>query len=347
MSPTQDSKPRIILGLMTFGPLKEAGGRITDLEEYKKCLDTFQARGYNEVDTARVYVGMQQEAFTREAGWKERGLTLATKIIYPLKDGTNTTENVLTSAETSLKELGTETLDILYLHGADRGVPFAETLGAIDKLHKAGKFVRFGISNFTAFEVAEIVMTCKHNNWVQPTIYQALYNMTSRAIEPELVPALRCYGLDIVVYNPLAGGLFSGKVKSADVTPDEGRFSKSSLTFAIYRDRYLKDSTFQALKLIEDAASKHNMSVIEVALRWVMHHSALKITNGNDGIIIGASSKEQIDQNITNLEKGPLPENVVEAAEKAWQLTRAEGTPYWHKNLVYQYDTKEAVFGSN
>ncbi len=80
----------------------------------------------------------------------------------------------------------------------DRSVPFAETLEAMDKLHKAGKFKRLGLSNFTAFEVAEIAMTCEYNGWVRPTIYQGVYNCIQRGIEPELIPACHRYGLDVV-----------------------------------------------------------------------------------------------------------------------------------------------------
>lgn len=106
------AKPRVILGLMTFGPSETHGARITDLETFNKALDTLQARGYNEVDTARYYVGGAQEDFTRQARWKERGLTLATKVIYPNELGDNTPEKVIESVETSLKELGTDRLDV-------------------------------------------------------------------------------------------------------------------------------------------------------------------------------------------------------------------------------------------
>lgn len=109
---------RIILGLMTFGPSESDGARVTDLAEFNKTLDIFQSRGYNEVDTARVYVGKQQEAFTREAKWKDRGLTLATKIHYPNQPGQNQHDKVIESFETSLKELGTDTVDLVYLHAA-------------------------------------------------------------------------------------------------------------------------------------------------------------------------------------------------------------------------------------
>ncbi|KAK4247892.1 NADP-dependent oxidoreductase domain-containing protein [Corynascus novoguineensis] len=349
MSPlvAQSPKPRVILGLMTFGPDESAGARVTDVDEFGKVLDLFQSRGYSEVDTARMYIDGKQEAFTREAGWKDRGLTLATKIQYPGEPGANTYDKVLKSAELSLKELGTDSVDILYLHAADRATPFAETLRAINELHKAGKFVRFGISNFTAYEVAEIVLTCKYNGWVRPSVYQAMYNAITRSIEAELVPACRRYGLDIVVYNPIAGGLFSGKIKSKDLIPDEGRYSDRSGHGQRYRDRYFRDSNFLALQTVERAVEKAGLSLIETALRWVVHHSALKIKDGgNDGVIIGISKLEQLEENLTHLEKGPLPDEVVAALDEAWAISKAETANYWHGQLQYTYDTREALFGA-
>lgn len=173
-------KPRVILGLMTFGPDENAGARITSLSEYNKCLDYLQSQGYNEVDTARIYIGGKQEAFTRDAKWKDRGLTLATKC-YPLEPGQHKPERLRQSLEASLKELDTDCVDIFYLHAADRSVPFAVTLEAVNQMHKEGKFVRLGLSNFTAFEVAEVVITCKERGWVRPTIYQGMYNAISKS----------------------------------------------------------------------------------------------------------------------------------------------------------------------
>ena len=227
----------------------------------------------------------------------------------------------------------------------DRATPFAETLRAINDLHKAGKFVRFGISNFTAFEVAEIVLTCKYNGWVRPTIYQGMYNAITRSIEAELFVACRRYGLDLVVYNPLAGGLFSGKIKSRDLVPAEGRYSDAAGSGRAYRDRYFRDTTFRALQVIEKAVDEAGLTLIETALRWVVHHSALKVKDGNDGIIIGVSSLEQLDANLTDLEKGPLPEAVVKALDEAWAINKADTVAYWHQELKYTYDTREALFG--
>ena len=176
----QNPKPRVILGLMTFGPDESAGARITSLDEFNRCLDYFQKEGYNEIDTARIYIGGKQEAFTAETGWKDRGLTLATKW-YPQKPGAHKPDKVKEAFNKSLTELKTDCVDIFYLHVADRSVPFEETLEAVNELHKEGKFARFGLSNYTAFEVAEIVITCKERGWVRPTIYQGMYNAISKS----------------------------------------------------------------------------------------------------------------------------------------------------------------------
>lgn len=208
-----------------------------------------------------------------------------------------------------------------------------------------GKFVQLGLSNYTAFEVAEIVMTCKYNNWVRPTIYQGMYNAITRSLERELIPACKRYGLDVVVYNPIAGGLFSGKYKSKDI-PTTGRYSDAVGTMGeMYRKRYFKDSTFEALKIVEPVVAKHSLTMVETALRWLVNHSALNIKDGNDGIIIGVSSLDQLDENLRDCEKGPLPEEVVQALDKAWAVSIAETPNYWHLDLKYTYDTRKALFG--
>jgi aflatoxin B1 aldehyde reductase len=317
---------------MTFGPDANAGARTTDLGEYKTFLDHLQAAGYNEVDTARTYVGGKQEAFTREAGWKDRGLTIATKL-YPSEPGNHKPEVLTENFNISLKELGTDCVDIFYLHAADRSVPFAETLEAVNELHKAGKFVQLGLSNFTAFEVAEVVMTCKYNNWVRPTIYQGMYNAITRSLEAELIPACKRYGLDVVVYNPIAGGLFSGKYKSKDI-PAEGRYSDAVGSMGeMYRKRYFNDSTFDALKIIEPAVEKAGLTMVETALRWVVNHSALNVKDGNDVVIIGVSSLTQLDSNLKDCEKGPLPQEVLDALDKAWLVSKSQTPNYWHLDL--------------
>lgn len=173
----QSPTPRVILGLLTFGPsgTEPLGARLTGLD---KCLDYFQQQGFNEVDTARMYLDGKQEGYTAQAKWKERGLTLATKW-YPLTPGDHRKAVIREALERSLKELQTEQVDIFYLHAPDRTVPFSETLEEVNKMHKEGKFVRLGLSNYTAFEVAEIAILCHERGWVRPTIYQGMYNAIS------------------------------------------------------------------------------------------------------------------------------------------------------------------------
>jgi aflatoxin B1 aldehyde reductase len=129
------------------------------------------------------------------------------------------------------------------------------------------------------------------------------------------------------------------------MVPASGRFSDVAASGRLYRDRYFRESTFRALQVIEQAVQKAGLTMIETALRWVVHHSALKIKDGNDGVIIGVSSLEQLDQNLTLLEKGPLPEELVKALDEAWAISKADTAPYWHKELAYTYDTEEALFG--
>lgn len=167
----------------------------------------------------------------------------------------------------------------------------------------------------------------------------------ARSIETELVHALRRYGMSIVIYNPLAGGLFSGKIKSKDIMPTEGRFSDTANSGENYRKRYFKDETFKALQIVEKAAAKHNLTLLEIAFRWVRHHSALKMDGrGDDGVIIGVSSFEQLKSNLADLEKGPLPQDVVDALDEAWLISKSTTTVYWHKDLKYTYDTQAALF---
>lgn len=148
----------------------------------------------------------------------------------------------------------------------------------------------------------------------------------------------------MVIYNPLAGGIFSGKYKSADEIPSEGRFAGSDMG-ARYRERFFKDSVFQALSIVESAASKHKLTLIETALRWVHHHSDLNMKGGGrDGIIIGVSSLAQLEQNLTDCEKGPLPEEVVQALDKAWHIAKPDAAGYYRGELKYGYDTVRTLF---
>lgn len=185
-----------------------------------------------------------------------------------------------------------------------------------------------------------------HINEINPANPHHSPPLLARSIETELIPACKRYGIDVVIYNPLAGGLLSGKYKTTDI-PATGRFGNPS-TGANYRKRYFKDANFDALRIIEPVVQKHNLTLVETALRWVHHHSALNIGTGpssRDGIIIGVSSFEQLQANLADVEKGPLPEEVVKALDEAWLVAKTTTADYWHLDLKYTYNTVEALFG--
>ncbi|KAM7212684.1 aflatoxin B1 aldehyde reductase member 2 [Rhypophila decipiens] len=351
MAESDSAKPRIVLGLMGFAPDEYTGARLTKLDDLKTALDIFRNRGYNELDTGRVYGGGAQERFTRQAGWKEKGLSIATKF-WPVTPGIHKPEVLTQLFETSLKELGTDYIDIVYLHAPDRSVPFAPALEALNTLHQAGKFGQLGLSNYTAFEVAEIVMTCHYNGWVRPKVYQANYNALQRGIEAELIPACRRYGLDILVYSPLAAGFLTGTYhanlldESAE-KPSEGRFSDKFLG-GMVRPLYFKEANFRAVEELKRTTDKLGISPLEVALRWLRWHSKLNMDRekgGNDGIVIGVSKLEHLDQNLDAIEKGPLEVEVLDAVQRMYRIAKPIEPGYSLFDLEYQYDTVSELFG--
>ncbi|UJR06804.1 hypothetical protein I4U23_011091 [Adineta vaga] len=323
--------PRIVLGCGTMGPAGTNWARVTTVEDTRAMYKTFQSYGHTELDTARTYSDGKQEAFTRETGVLSENayMTIATKV-YPTEAGMHKPERLRQLFETSLQELGQQSVEIFYLHAPDRSVPFEETLEEVNKLHKEGKFKIFGLSNYAAWEVAKITEICISKQWIRPTVYQGMYNALTRALEEELIPCCRHYGIDILAYNPLAGGVLSGRYKSASQIPDEGRFAdvEGNTLAKLYRDRYFKDAYFDALNHITPVIEKHGLTLIETAYRWLLHHSKLRPFHG-DGIVIGASSIEQLESNLKDLQKGSLPDEVVQTLNEAWNMTRTIAKTYW------------------
>jgi aflatoxin B1 aldehyde reductase len=229
----------------------------------------------------------------------------------------------------SLKALNTKKVDIWYLHGPDRTTPYEETMRGVNDLYKEGLFDRFALSNYMAWEVAQICEICEHNGYVKPVVYQGVYNALHRSIEPELMKCLRHYNMGFYAYNPLGGGFFTGQLKKEAEVEKGSRFDPNKWQGKSYRARYWNDSYFEALDIVRPVAEKHNLTMAEVALRWMTHHSVLG-REYPDAILIGASSTKHIDQNLKDLEKGPLPEDVVEALDQAWEKVKPLCTKYWH-----------------
>uniref|UniRef100_A0A8C3SWI4 NADP-dependent oxidoreductase domain-containing protein n=1 Tax=Chelydra serpentina TaxID=8475 RepID=A0A8C3SWI4_CHESE len=259
-------------------------------------------------------------------------VTMATKA-NPWEGKTLKPESVRSQLETSLERLQMKSIDLFYLHFPDHNTPVEQTLHACNELYKEGKFKELGLSNYAAWEVAEIYTICKYNSWVLPTVYQGMYNATTRQVETELLPCLRRYGMRFYAYNPLAGGLLTGKYKydDKDTGQPTGRFFGNDWAQA-YRDRYWKEHHFQAIALVEkalgEAYGSNPPSLTSAALRWMYNHSKLQGALG-DAVIIGMSNMDQLQQNLTCSEEGPLLPAVVEAFDKAWHLVAHDCPNYF------------------
>ena len=142
-------------------------------------------------------------------------------------------------------------------------------------------------------------------------ITQPMYNLLARGIEQEWLPMTKHFGLSNIVYNPLAGGLLTGKHHIQSVTPGT-RFDSNKL----YQDRYWHPEDFAAVEKLKSIAQKSGRSLISIALNWLLHHTV------SDCVILGASRPDQLAQNLAACEEGPLPEDVVKACDEIWNELR-------------------------
>lgn len=337
-TPQQKSSFNIVFGAMTIGKAGVEQTRVHTLDETAAILDVFQRHGHSEIDTSRYYGQGSSEEFLGDLDWQKRGIVMDTKY-YPTAGrgmpGPQTSHKPAELRENlmaSLKALKCEKIDMWYLHGPDRTTPYAETLEEVDKLYKEGYFKRFAISNYMAWEVAQINELCIKNGWVRPSVYQGIYNAIHRSVEPELFPCLRHYGMAFYNYNPLAGGYLTDRYRreqQGESIEKGSRFDPNTWQGKGYRARYWNDSMFDALEILRPVAKKHGLTEAECALRWMTHHSLLKKENG-DAVIIGASSTKHLEENLVNLEKGALPDEVVKALDAGWEKTRGISGRYWH-----------------
>ncbi|KAF7340301.1 putative aldo keto reductase protein [Mycena venus] len=332
MSTTPVSNVGVVFGAMLIGaPGSTESVRVTECEATIELLDAFQKHGHSEVDTARMYAAGTSEQMLGSIAWQKRGLKMETKI-FPTKgknagwltaeELSHTPADLRKGLNNSLTALKTDKVYIYYLHGPDRSTPYEDTLRETNKLYTEGAFERFGLSNYPAWEVAQICEICKRNGWVRPTVYQGIYNALHRAVEPELIPCLRAYGISFYVYNPLAGGFLTSRYTRDQTTFDSSdRFNPERKHGAHGRMRYWNEPNFKALDLLRPAIAPQGITESEAALRWLAHHSMLKKEFG-DAIIIGAASKKHLEENLEALDKGPLPADVVAALVAGWEETR-------------------------
>jgi aryl-alcohol dehydrogenase-like predicted oxidoreductase len=314
---TELNVSRACFGAMTFG------GQVDEVPA-ARMVEVCLERGINFFDTANVYQrGLSEELLGKALQGKREKVVLASKVrgkMGEAADQNGLSKAAITRAvEESLKRLQTDYLDIYYLHQPDYDVPIEETLEAMQGLVKSGKVRYPASSNYASWQVGQMRYLAGEKNYRPVLIAQQMYNLLARGLEQEFIPMAKELDVSLIAYNPLAGGLLTGKHDVASVTPGT-RFDKNSM----YQDRYWRGENFHAVERLQSIAEKSRRSLISLSLNWLMHHTPV------DCVILGASKIEQLEQNLNALNEGPLPAEVVEGCNEVWRDLRGP-TPVYNR----------------
>ena len=315
LSKTNLNVSRVCLGTMTFGDQldEKTAGQLVHF-----CID----KGVNFFDTANVYgKGLSEEILGKIIkGYREK-VILATKVRGRMGDEPDqeglSSKAIARAVEESLSRLQTDYLDIYYFHQPDYSVAIEESLEAAERLFEEGKIRYLGISNYAAWQVSELLSTAQINKWITPNISQPMYNLLARGIEQEYIPMAKKLDVAMVVYNPLAGGLLTGKHNFEQYTLGT-RFDGNKM----YQDRYWNEGNFHAISELKSLAECHGRSLSSIALNWILHHTMV------EAMILGASSLGQMKQNLATCEEGPLPEEVLGGCDRIWGNLRGVSPIY-------------------
>lgn len=307
----------LILGTMTFGESVFS-------PQVGEFINTFLNAGYDELDTAYVYNDGKCEQLLGEVlPGLNRSFKIATKV-NPRISGKLDANAAYKQVNESLERMKLDSVDTVFLHFPDPATPVENVLGAMADLHDQGKYKELGLSNFPAWMVTDVWHICDKHGWVKPTVFEGVYNPLTRRAEAELNACLNNFGMRFYAYNPMCGGLLTGRYGKFEEVPTDGRFTHRPN----YQRRYWKKSFFDAVDVIKAAAEKHGITSVEATYRWLAYHSMLNGDRG-DAILIGASKLNHLQQNMETIKARPLPEDVVEAFEQAWTITKGDSPEYF------------------
>jgi aryl-alcohol dehydrogenase (NADP+) len=296
---------KLCLGTMTFGLQ-------CDEAQSRTIMDTAAEGGIDFFDTADVYPlggGRTTAGRTEEivGGWlkgKRRDFILATKCVgqmgpKPWELGMSR-KHILDAIDASLRRLGTDYVDLYQLHGYDPHTPIDEALDALDTVVRTGKARYVGVSNWLAHKIARAVGRSEVKNITSIASVQPRYNLLFRSFERDLLPMCAEESIAVIPYNPLAGGLLTGKHDRTAPPPAGTRFSLGSAAKR-YQARYWNEREFETIEALRPIAAEAGMSMATMAVRWVLSNPAITAP------IVGASRPEQLADSLAAAEKGRLP----------------------------------------
>jgi len=276
----------------------------TDLPAARNIIAAALDVGINFFDTADIYGlrGGSETILGEVLGPRRQDIVLVSKFGVAMDDEGKlkggSAAYVARAIEASLKRLKTDWIDLYYYHRPDPTVPIEETLGALNRLIAQGKVRYIGCSNMTGAQIAAAERSAADNGLHRFVVTQDQYNLLSRQIEADVMPAIEAYGLSLIPYFPLASGMLTGKYKR-DVPAEPG----TRMSFKRYSDRFCNDANFQIVEKLRAFCAARNRSLLELAFAWLLSKPVI------GSVIAGASSPQQVQQN---------------AAASGWQLTAAE-----------------------
>ena len=300
---------------MTFG------GQTGEADAFRmvdRCLDS----GVSFFDTANVYNGGASETILGKALKDRRDrVVLASKVRGKMGDAPDqqglSSAAIARAIEESLRRLQTDYLDLYYLHLPDYATPLEESLEAMHHLVEAGKVRQVACSNYAAWQMCRMRWTAAERGYAPIQVAQPMYNLLARGIEQEYLPFTQEFQIANVCYNPLAGGLLTGK--HAISAPQQGsRFDGNRM----YLDRYWHTQDFDAVEAVREIARRAGRSMVSVALNWLLHHSVVT------AVILGASRLEQLEENLAAVEQGALDPETVAALDQVWERLRGVSPRY-------------------
>ncbi|MFO0660358.1 MAG: aldo/keto reductase [Polyangiaceae bacterium] len=282
---------KLSLGTMNFG-------RRTSASEAEVIVRRAYDHGIRLFDTANMYCDGDSEKILGKAIAPIRaGSIIATKVGLGKRATGRGNEGlaraaILASIDASLSRLGLDYVDVLYLHAPDASTPIEETLDAIKTVLTSGKIRAWGVSNYASWQVLEMMHQCDLFGIMRPAISQVIYNLLVRQIEVEYTRFAMRYGLHTTVYNPLAGGLLSGKHTQGEIAKGS-RFDGNSL----YQRRYLTEPMFHLVDQLSALAAEAGMTLVDLSYAWLASRP------GVDSILVGPGSVEHLDAAVDALAK--------------------------------------------
>jgi aryl-alcohol dehydrogenase-like predicted oxidoreductase len=308
---------RLVLGTMTFGDTVDAAGAAA-------MVDAALDAGITGLDTANGYAGGETETILGPllATRRDR-VVLATKAGMPHPDAGGhaplSAAGLRASLEGSLRRMQVDRVDLFYLHQPDRSTPITETLTAVKEAVDRGEVGALGVSNHAAWQIAELNAAADAVGCPRPVVAQQLYNLIARRLEEEYLEFARTTGLLTMVYNPLGGGLLTGKHSFADA--GSGRFGDSRLA-GMYRQRYWTPELFAAVARLAAVADDAGIPLAELSLRWLLGSPDV------GALLLGGSKVDQLRQNVAAAAAGPLPADVVAACDEVGATLRGPMPAY-------------------